>query len=378
MQIICKKDKLLRAMRIIETAISTKATLPILSNFLFELEPETNKQPGKLNLESTDLEIGLRYFIEAQVKSAAGLTIPAKKFGDIISELNKDDIEIVIDDESKVNIKSGKSNFLLLGTPKDEYPSLPEFDEKKSVSINKKILYDMLRKTSFAVSTEETKYNLSGVYFVIDNKSLQVVATDGRRLAYVFNNTALEGPNTQIRGIIPIKSINELIKIINLEESESSENVRFYMTENQVTFQIGNATLFSRLSEGKFPNYEHVIPKNNPTIIKVDAQELLSATKQMSLITSEKGGAVRFLLKKNLLQLSATSQGIGSGEVDIDIEYDGPGLDTAFNPGYIIDVLKNIDEKEVIFELKGPLDAAVIKPVDNKNYLCVIMPMRLT
>ena len=327
---------------------------------------------------STDLEIGVRCFINAKVLSTGSATIPAKKFGSIIRELPaKAEVEIKIDSKSHIDIKSGKSHFVLMGTSKEDYPALPNFSEEKAWSANSKLLTDMVKKTMFATSTEETRYILNGICFVVDQKELKLVATDGRRLAFIIKE-CLEGNagiKRKVTAVVPTKTINELLKITGVEQSEE---VKFNITDNQVAFQVKDIVIISRLIEGNFPNYEQVIPRKNKVQVKVNTEELLAATRQMSLLTAEKGSGVKFSFNKKYLRLATSAQGIGMGEVDIDIDLNGENIDVAFNPGYVTDILKNMEEKEVVFELNGSLDAAVLKPSSSEQYLCVIMPMRLS
>lgn len=369
MNVVCTKKDLLKGLSIIESGISSHVTLPILSNFLFEAE---NK---KIKLASTNLEIGVKCYIDAKITSKASITLPARKFLGIIRELSdKEDIELKIDTDKncQCEIKSGKSRFLILGTPKEEFPALPEFADAKSISIDTAVFEEMVRKTMFSVSKDDSRPALTGIYFVIENDQVKFVATDGRRLAVVTRKCEANG--ITVKAIVLPKVINELIKIIGIEKEEK---IKMSITENQVGFKIKDIILISRLVEGNFPNYEQVIPRKNPVKIKVNADDLLTATKQMAMITTEKGGSIKYLFTKNVLRLSAASQGIGSGEVDVDIEFDGPNLEIAFSADYVIDVLKNVGEKEVLFELNGPVDAAVSRPVTDENYTCVIMPVRI-
>jgi DNA polymerase-3 subunit beta len=230
----------------------------------------------------------------------------------------------------------------------------------------------MLRRVSFAASTDETRYVLNGVYLISSDGFLKLVATDGRRLAFMSRECI--DKKIQHTAIIPTKAVNEVQRILSSDEKE--EEVKIGVSENQVAFQIGSVTILSRLIEGTFPNYEQVIPKNHDMQVKVNAKEALSAVKQMALLTSDKGSTVKFYFSKNMLRISASAQGLGSGEVDMDVEYSGPNMEIAFNPLFLIDIFKNIDEEFVNFELTNSLNPALISPACDKSYLCVVMPMR--
>jgi len=372
MHITCKKEDIVRGVHIIETAVSSRATLPILSNFLIEVEDD------KVKMVSTDLEIGVRCYIDAKIASPGSGTIPAKRFGNIIRELpGKGEIDIKIDDKAHIDIKSGKSHFVLMGTPREDYPALPNFTEEKAYSVEAPVLQDMIKKTIFAASTEETRYILNGIYLIVDGSELKMVTTDGRRLAYIVKK-CLKGTSASRKGmsaVVPTKTVNELLRIMSLEEAG---DVKFNITENQIAFQVKDVVIISRLIDGNFPNYEQVIPKKSKIQATTNAGDLLSATRQMALLTADKGSGVKFAFNKEALQLSTSTQGLGSGEVDLDLEISGEKLEVAYNPVYVVDILKNIGDEKVIFELNGALDASILRPAGDKDYVCVIMPMRLS
>ncbi len=368
MKVICGKEELLRGTQIVQTVVSPRSTLPILSNFLFETQGQ------QLKLSSTDLEVGVSCFIKGEIVKEGSVTIPAKRFGDIIRELpSVGSIEIKSDDSNQIDIKCGKSHFMLMGLPKSDYPVLPEFPEEKTFTIAKDVLRAMLRRVSFAVSADETRYVLNGVYLIAEEGILKLVATDGRRLAFI----SCEGIDKKIkhRAIIPTKAVNEVQRILSADEK--TENVKIGVTDNQIAFQIGSITILSRLIEGTFPNYEQVIPKKNDMQIKINVKEVLTAVRQMALLTSDKAATVKFNFAKSALRISASAQGLGSGEVEIDISHAGPSIEIAFNPVFLIDVLKNIDEESVLFELTNALNPALLRPVNDTNYICVVMPMRV-
>jgi DNA polymerase III subunit beta len=368
MKIICGKEELLKGVQTVQTVVSPRSTLPVLSNFLLE----TDKQ--QIKLSSTDLEVGVSCYIKAEVVKEGSITIPAKRFGDIVRELPEDsEIEIRADETNQISIRCNKSHFVLMGLPKADYPVLPEFPEEKTFTISREIIKSMIRRTSFAVSTDETRYVLNGIYLSSEKGVLKLVSTDGRRLAYMMR----EGIDKKFdhKAIIPTKAVNEVQRVLAAEEKE--DEVKIGLTENQIAFRVNTVTIISRLIEGAFPNYEQVIPKKHEIQVKLRVKETLSAVKQMSLLTSDKTAAVKFTFGKNILRISASAQGLGSGEAEIDADYQGQVFDIAFNPAFLIDVLKNIDENEVLFELTNALNPVLIRPVNDKNYLCVIMPMRV-
>jgi DNA polymerase-3 subunit beta len=368
MKVICGKEELTKGTQIVQTVVSPRSTLPILSNFLFETEGTVIK------LSSTDLEVGVTCFIKGEIVQEGNITIPAKRFSDIIKELPSDStVEIRVDDSNQITIKSGKSRFTLMGLPKSDYPVLPKFPEDKTFKVQKSILKTLLRSTIFAVSTDETRYVLNGLYLTAANGTIRFVSTDGRRLALMSRDVV--DKKLQYGAIIPTKAINEVQRIITSDDKDDEVNIG--ITENQIAFQVGTVTIISRLIEGTFPNYDQVIPKKHEIQVKLGVKETLSAVRQMALLATDKAASVKFFFGKNMLRVSASAQGLGSGEVEMDIEYSGGNLEIAFNPTFLIDILKNVDDTHVIFNLTNSLNPVLVTPVNDKNYLCVVMPMRI-
>ena len=367
MKIICEKDELVKGSQITQTVVPPRSTLPILSNFLLEAE---NNQ---LKLSSTDLEVGVTCFIKGEVVKEGAITMPAKRFGDIIRELPEGQpIEIKSDDTNQVSIRCGKSHFSLMGLSKVDYPVLPTFPAE-NFTLSREMLKTMFRKAAFAVSTDETRYVLNGVYMMIEKGTIKLVSTDGRRLAYISREAA--DKTIQRTAIIPTKAVNELQRILNTDEK--GDDVKVGITENQIAFNVGSITIISRLIEGSFPNYEQVIPKKHDVQVKLKVKETMQAVRQMSTLSLDKASAIRFTFGKNTLRISASAQGLGSGEAELDIEYSGPLLEIAFNPIFLIDILKNADDDTVAMELTGSLNPALVHPMKDPQYQCVVMPMRL-
>lgn len=368
MKLICGKEDLLRGVQIVQTVVSARSTLPILSNFLLEAQGQLIK------LSSTDLEVGVSCFIKGEISKEGDITIPAKRFGDIIRELPDDkSIEVRSDESNQVDIKCGKSHFSLMGLAKADFPVLPAFPEDKNFTISASVFKQMLRRTAFAASTDETRYVLNGVYMLADGGTLRLISTDGRRLAYI--STEVTDKTITSKAIIPTKAVNEIQRL--LSQDDSGEDVQVGLTENQIAVKIKDITIISRLIDGSFPNYDQVIPKKHERQIKLKVKDTLSAVKQMSLLSSDKSAVVKFTFGKNILRISAQAQGLGSGEVELDVEHSGSLLEIAFNPGFLMDVLKNIDDDEVFCDVTNSLTPAVLKPVKDSSYLCVVMPMRV-
>jgi DNA polymerase-3 subunit beta len=376
MRVICEKEELTKGVQTISPLASSKSTLPVLSNFLFETEN------GRIKLSSTDLEIAVKCYIKAEILEEGGITIPAKRFADIIKELpSENEIEIRSDETNQINIKSGKSKFNLMGISKTEYPVIPNFPNENNFTIKRELFTSMLKKTIFAASKDAQRYVLNGVYFILEDNILKMVSTDGRRLAYV---TAKEmqgiNPQTKIKVIVPTKAIADVLRL--LSSDIQAEDIKIGIAGNQIALEMEDITFLSTLIEGVFPNYEQVIPKTSDIKVKLNVKDTLVAVKQMALLTidkvsSDRASAVKFYFNSNILRISASTAGLGSGEVELEIDYKATPIEISFNPNFVKEVLQNIDEESIIFEFKNSINPVTIVPEKDKNYLCVVMPMRV-
>jgi DNA polymerase-3 subunit beta len=376
MKVICGKEELNKGIQTISPVASSKSTLPVLSNFLFETED------GKIKLSSTDLEIAVKCYVKGEILEEGGITIPAKRFADIIKELpSENEIEIRSDETNQINIASGKSKFNLMGISKSEYPVIPNFPNENKLTIKRELFASMLKKTIFAVSKDAQRYVLNGVYFVLEDNILRMVATDGRRLAYIATNE-IQGinPQTKIKVIVPTKAIADILRLLSYDIT--AQDIKIGITGNQIALEIEDITFLSTLIEGVFPNYEQVIPKTSETKVKLNVKDTLVAVRQMALLTADKvssdrASALKFYFNSNVLRISASTAGLGSGEVELEIDYKAESTEINFNPGFVKEVLQNIDEESIIFEFKNSINPATIVPEKDKNYLCVVMPMRV-
>ncbi|GMO66475.1 MAG: DNA polymerase III subunit beta [Endomicrobiia bacterium] len=373
MKVICGKEELLRGIHTVSSTASPRSTLPVLSNFSFETKVD------KIKLSSTDLEIAVECYIKGEIVEDGGVTIPMKKFSDIVKELPTDkEIEIRADETSHINITSGKSKFNLMGISKSEYPVIPAFSRENCFTIEKEIFTQMLRKTIFSASRDLQRYTLNGVYFVVMNNKLSMAATDGRRLAYITTNSI----NEMVKGkaIVPTKAVNDMLRL--LSSDIKSKNIKISIMTNQIATEIDDIVFLSTLIDGTFPSYEQVIPKNSKFKIKLNVKDTLAAVKQMAILTENRlshdiSSAVKFYFDTDILKTSASTAGIGTGEVELEVEYKDKPSEINFNPNFVKEVLQNIDEDFAMFEFSDSLNPALIYPENNKSYLCVIMPMRV-
>ena len=359
------KDVLLKGIQEVQSAISTKSSLPILANILIEATEES------LILTTTDLDIGVTSKISIKPQITGAITIPAKKFLDIIKELpDGETISVSVKKNNLVNIECGKSVFKIMGLPKEEFPQLPEFKDKDSLTLQQKKLKAMLRLTGFAISHDESRYVLNGVLFVIKPTHIRLVATDGRRLAVIEDKVQL--PKTLERKfIVPTKAVVELDKTLG-EEGE----VKIFFSDNQIFFDMGKTRLVSRLIEGEFPNYEQVIPKEAKEKLVVTKNSFLSAIKRAALFTNQDSAAVKMELGKDKIIISKSAPYLGEARVEVDAEYKGKDISVGFNPDYLVDLLKNINDEKVEFEVTDPEKPGVVRI--GTEYIYVVLPMQIT
>lgn len=364
MKIKTNKDSFLKALNTAGGAISSRATLPILSNLLLE---STGK--NSVQITGTDLEIGIVCGTEVDVVEEGSITIPAKKLLDIVRELSQGDFELSVAKNNTVGIKNEKSQFKLMGLPKDDFPKLPQPDFANSITLEQAVLKECLNLTTFAISHDETRYVLNGVLCHIKEGKIKLVATDGRRLAFAQKSIATP-KNFSFEAIIPSKTIQELHKILG-----NQGELKLIPLKNQVMFHFGEVWVVSRLIEGHFPNYEQVIPKEEKTVSTIDRERLLSAVKRASLLTSPESQSVKLDVLKNKVLISSRSPNLGEAREEVEAATEGEDLIIGFNPAYLIDVLKNLDVEKISLGFTNSDKPGLVK--GKEDYLCVIMPMQL-
>lgn len=365
MKIKTPKGALFKAIQILQNIVSTKATLPILSNILIE----THK--NKIHMAATDLDVGMSVDLPLEeITEEGSITVPAKRLLEVIRDLPEADIEITVRKNNSITIEAEKCFFKLMGLPKDEFPKLPKLHDKQSISINQQLLKNMLNLTSFAVSHEETRYILNGVLLAAKGKHIRFVATDGRRLALIEKQLELPS-GFKKEAIIPTKAIQELTR--NLRDEGL---VKIVFGEKQISFQFDNTVLVSRLIEGQFPNYEQVIPKEAKDKLVLEREKFLWAAKRAAILTSPDSQSIKLELFKDKLIFSKNSPDMGEAKEEIDIAHKGQEFSVGFNPQYLIDVLKSLKDQNVSLELTGPESPGVIRAQDN--YVYIVLPMQLS
>ena len=357
------KEILIKGIQEVQSAINPKTTLPILSNILIEAGKDI------LSLTATDLDIGIVSTIPIKTGTEGVITVPAKKFFDIIKELPDGEVSISVKKNNLVYIECTSCVFKIMGLPKDEFPQLPDFRDKDSMMMQRSRLKKMLSMTSFAISRDETRYVLNGALFVIKPTYIRIVATDGRRLAMVEEKN--QSPKThEKKVIIPAKTIAELLKLLG-DEGE----VKICFGNNQALFDMGSTKVVSRLIEGEFPNYEQVIPKEIKEKILIAKTKFLSATKRAALFTNPDSLAVKVEFARDKMVLSKNAPYIGEAREEVGVDYKGKELAIGFNPDYLIDALKNINDETVPFEVADAEKPGVIRI--GSEYVYVVLPMQI-
>ena len=354
--------------------VGSKATMPILSNVLIEAEKD------QISLTTTNLDLGIRCKIKAEVKEKGSVTLPVKRLATIVRELPNVDVTFDAAPNHQVKLSSGGSNFRIMGIGKEEFPPLPEFGDEKAYTLEQGDLTAMLKCVAYAQSSDETSYILNVVYFNFKDSKLSLVATDGRRLALVSKE--MEVPAASAGAIIlPAKTVSELMRLL-----DKGEKLKINFNERRAAFQIStdkdtsglieNVYLYSKVVEGNYPNYHQVIPKETHQRIKLERELFLQCVHRAALVCSEKSNSVKIKLSSNLLEITAQSPDFGEAHESMAIGYSGPELQVAFNPTFVMDPLRALTKDEIFFELKDEVSPGVFKTLES--FICVIMPVRLS
>jgi DNA polymerase-3 subunit beta len=363
MKLKLKRDVLLNSIQTVQNIITPKSALPILSNILIET------QKDGLKLTATDLDIGISCVIPVDIQEVGSITVPAKRFSDIIKELPGEDVSITTKKNNTVIIETELCQFKIMGLGVEEFPKIPDFKDREVIKLEQAVLKEMLGLTSFAVSLDETRHILSGILFRINKNNLTLVATDGKRLA-IIERKLKQDIDKDIRIIVPIKTIHELQRNLS-EEGELS----LILGNNQALFDLGNVIIISRLIEGEFPDYRQVIPPASDNKIKIGRTQFLLAIRRAALLSTPDYQAVKLEAFKNKLVVSKSTPDIGESREEALVEYQGKEMVIGFNPNYIIDALKNLTEETIELELTDSEKPGVIR---LNGYIYIVLPMRLS
>jgi DNA polymerase-3 subunit beta len=374
MKLSIPQNELQKGLTRIQSIVEKRNTMPILANVL--LEAIEGPDTGSLSLAATDLEVGIRGTHTAEVSVAGAITASAKKLYEIVRELPDEPVHITVSANSYIEIRCARAQFSLAGSAAEEYPSLPSFSPDHTATIQAVLLSDMIEKTMYAACTDETRYNLNGVYLEVlpEVEKLRMVATDGHRLAYVDRMLGINLPGLSTGVIIPRKGLTELKRLVDEDDSDELE-IAFEGSNGLA--QKGNVTLVMRLIEGEFPKYQQVIPREITHQLIINADQLTQALRRVVLLSAERSHAVKFDLQEGRLSLSSNNPDLGEAREDLDIDSTEVDLSIAFNARYLLDALGAIHAKEVRLGFQDSLSPARIIPTDDDDTLAVVMPMRV-
>jgi len=369
MKIICEKDKILKALNSVTKAVASKTPMPILEGILIQ----TNENEVKLT--TYDLEIGIEYIIECNVQEQGATVVNAIMFSEIIRKLPDTEINITLNEKNLLVIECEGSLYKLATMNPTEFPELPQINIENSIEIEQNALKDMIRKTIFAVSTEENRPIFTGCLFEIANNKLNLVAVDGFRLAW--KNKFLQNKINDFTAVIPGRTLNEINKII----LDSFDSIKIGVAKNQALFEMENCKIVTRLLDGDFLNYSNVIPENWETRIRVNKNVIQNCFERISLISSssierEKKYPVKVIIDIGKVTISCTNQ-TGDAKEEMYVSTEGKNLEVGFNPKYFLDALRAIDDEEVFIDFGTSISPCIIRPVDDGDYIYMILPIRL-
>lgn len=364
MKFSIEKDQILEALQKVQSIVGQRTTLPILSNVLLEAGN------GRLTLTTTDMEVSVRTSIEADIDEDGATTLPARRFFSICRDLPSHQVDIGVSNADVATIISGSYNCKLEGLSKDDFPPMPTFEESFTYMLDQGVLRDILQKTAYAASTDESRAILNGSLMAFRDNKLTTVCTDGRRLALVEQEIDMpEDAEADI--VVPSKTVNELIKTL---EDDGEASIKTSAT--QVAFEFGNIFIISKLIDGTYPNYRQVIPSQCEERIAIDREILASAVRRVSLMLDDQAASVKVQITENRLELITSSPEVGESNESVPVKYSGKDISIAFNPGFLLAPLKHLDSDEIFLELSDELSPGVIKT--NVPFLYVIMPIRVT
>jgi DNA polymerase-3 subunit beta len=367
MEFKIRKDEFLRGLYLAHGIADRKSTLPILANVLLRTEGK-----DKILCGATDLNVTTIVSLSAKVEKEGGLTVSARQLYEIVKGLPADEVSVRRTEQNWAEIRSGKVEFKVVGMSDRDYPKLPAIAEAQTSTVESAVLRDMIAKTLFSVSLDETRQHLAGVLFESDGTTARMVSTDGHRLSKVARPLP-GGPKLATGVLIPRKGMTEVRRAIENREAASAIGVH----DGNFVLKADDVGLSVKLIDGQFPPYDQVIPKDNDRAFVVARLALLDALRRVSLMSSDKTSGVRLVVEKGKLRIESDNPDLGAAREEIDIPYKGTPVQIGFNARYFLDLLAEIETPEVRVELSGELDPAVVRPADGSDYVCVVMPMRL-
>ncbi len=365
MKFVVAKSELSQVLSKLQNVISSKATIPILSNVLVEATP------NELIFTATDLTVGIRCFMEAKIIEEGATTIPLRRFLQLIRELTAVNVEISSSQKDVAEVVADSSRFSLKGMAKNEFPELPDLTGASQFTVSQEDLRDMFFRTAFAISREDSRYILTGNLMRMTEGKATFVGTDGKRLAKTEMVTTIDG---EFSGdyIVPLKSVEEILKLL---EDDPDREATVYLMQDKIAIEANQSILVTKLLAGEYPDFERVIPAESEVSVTLHREELITLLRQISLFTAESSHSVRFSFSNGELVLTANDVNIGEGQVSMPVDYAGPKLDIAFNPNYFLDILRHSHDESVQLALTDAYNPGVI--TDSSSAVFILMPMRL-
>ena len=364
MEVQLERDAFSKGLQMVQNIVEPRQTLPILANVLLETEGDA------LRVTATDLAVGARVSVPAKVASPGAITLSARKLAEIVKELPVAPLSLKVQENAWVVLRCGGVSYKLVGLAAGDFPAGGPTASPTWGALDGKALKEMLGRTAFAMSHDESRYALNGVLLSVQPGRLRVVATDGHRLALA--SRALPNGAGSATGIVPRKAVQEVMRVLG-----AGEEVQVALVENQFILRMPNFLLVARLIEGQFPNYEQVVPKGHPCRLAVSRSALAAALRRVSVLSEERTKPVKLLLSPGSLKLSASNPELGEAEESLAVDYAGEEVAIGFNSRYVLDALGAIETDEVVAELKDGLSPGIIRSLEGEEYFCVIMPMRI-
>ncbi len=375
MYVEIEKKKLLTALSRTQSIVEKKTSMPILVHVLFEVTDRNT-----LKVFATDLEVSLIDEIEL-IKSKPGMVaVSAKNLFEIVRELADEPISISKKQNNYLEIKQNKSHFNIVGMAAEEYPVFPSYKSQEFTKFDVSLLLDMIEKTVFCVSTDETRYHLNGVYFERKqdgkNTKFKMVAMDGHRLSLVEKTVEESLPEAGFKAgvIIPRKGLAEITKALQTAQDKTCE---FAVEGAQFVFKIDQLVLMVRLIEGRYPNYQQLIPQVTPNSLRIRREDLIASLRRVSLLSNQKYKGVTFQFQGQKLEITSNNPELGDAKEEVEIRYEGKEIKIGFNARYVLDVLNSVNDDEVRIDLNDQMSPGLIRPNNDNNYTCVVMPMRI-
>jgi DNA polymerase-3 subunit beta len=366
MKFSIKKEEIASELQILQGIVEKRNTMPILANIL------VNVTEKEIELIGTDLEVGLKTHFSANIEEAGSITLSGKKVFEVVKSLPAGkEVTFKESGDLTMQITSGESQFKVLCLPKEDYPQVPEPKFEKKIVLPLDKFQEMIDRVYFSI-TQEQRYYLSGALLILKNGSIELVSTDGHRLAYTSNAIKDLKVEEEIRVIVAKKTLSELRKF-------EDKSIEFDLDESNLFFKVKNKTLISRIIEGKFPDFEAVIPKDNPNTITVSREEITEAVRRVSLFSTERSKGIKFFVEKNEIKLFSSNPEMGEARDKVSVDYKGDNLEIGFNSQYLLDFLSIVKTENVQFEFKDSNSSVLMKPEveEDAKYLYILMPMKL-